>query len=306
MLTIHPEAHQQRAGALASLGFCRKILLLTAAFGFVIIPVGFALIHAELMAQTITSTSSTSMDFETATIKPSRPDATNSNINFNTGRFTTENISMEFLLKEAYGLNSGSSEQIVGVPGWVYTSKWDINAKEDVATAKALDGMPFDQRRGAIDHMLQTLLINRFGLRAHIDTRPQTVAALVVAKGGKKLKAFSGCSGAPSDPPCSPGEFQGLHNDGHGYIQGRAATLTMLANALAGQPEMAGRTVVDDTGLTEKFSFDLRWTPVNSEGDVDGSSLFAALQAQLGLKLETKKLPIKVLVVEHIEQPSAN
>lgn len=292
-----------------SLNLWRKVLLLVIAVGVTGLPMGMGLIEAEQgkPAEPSQLAGPAAMGFEVSTIKPSRADARNSNVNFTLGRFSTENISLEALLKEAYGLNSGSNEQIVGIPGWVRTSDWDINAKEEPATAAALDRLPFEQRIASVQPMLQALLGDRFKLRAHIEVQPRIVSAILIAKGGSKLQAFAGCSGVSSDPPCNPKEWQGLHNDGHGHIEGRGATLAMLANMLAAQTEIGGRMVVDDTGLAGKFNFDLQWTSSDANGaDNSGASLFTALQEQLGLKLDTKKLPIKVLIVDHVEKPTPN
>jgi len=247
------------------------------------------------------------LTFEVATIRPSPPDATDSNVNLGAGRFTTTNVPLEMLLKQAYGLNGGSSDQIAGIPGWVRTSRWDIDAREDAATADALEAMPFDKRMESFQPMLVALLVDRFKLRAHVEMQSRPVTALVIAKTGSRLLTSSGCSGARSDTPCRPDEWQGLHGNGHGHIEGRGTSLALLVNVLAMQPEIGGRTVVDATGLSGKFNFDLHWTPYGAAtSDDTGPSLFAALQEQLGLKLVARKLRIKVLVVDHVEQPTAN
>lgn len=247
---------------------------------------------------------SRALSFEVTTIKPSHSDSMNSNFNFGRDRITTENLSLLFLLKKAYGLNMGSNDQIVGAPAWVRDSTFDIDAKEDDTTAAALQKMSSDEREEAVNSMLRALLEDRFKLKAHIDFQTRTVAALVLAKGGPKLTPSEPCAEAATGQPCQT--WQGLHNDGHGHIEGRSATIAMLVNVLAVQPDIGGRMVVDKTGLNGQYSFDLSYVPGDASAADSGPSLFSALQEQLGLKLEAQRVPIKVLVLDQVEHPSEN
>ena len=242
--------------------------------------------------------------FELATIRPARPDDRNSNLNFNQGHVTVENITLFSLLKNAYGLNTGSDDQIVGAPGWVKTTAYDIRTTEDEATAKRIASMTPDDQERAIDGMLRNLIEERFDLKAHLEDQPRSVAALVQTKSGSKLTLFHDCS-VPSGASCQPSDWQGLHNS-NGHIEGKGATTTMLANVLAMQPDVGGRMVVDSTDLRGKFNFDLRYTPDGVQADNRGPSLFSALQEQLGLKLVSKRLPVKILVIEQVSPPSPN
>lgn len=246
------------------------------------------------------------LSFEVATIKPGRTDDANSNVNFGTDRVTTQNVRLIFLLKEAYGLNKGSDDQIVGAPEWVREMPFDINAKMDGPTAASLDKMSGEERERAIDAMLRALLQERFQLKIHTEDQPRSVLALVPVKGGLKLIPFPSCPDQAADHPCEPTGWQGLHNDGQGHVEGRGATAAMLTSALSTQRDIGGRMVIDGTGVTGKFSFDLHYTPDGSAAENAGPSLFSALQEQLGLKLETKKVPVKVLVIDQVEHPSAN
>lgn len=246
-----------------------------------------------------------SMQFELATVKPSRPDDSNSNFNSNPGRINAKNIPLLFLLKLAFNLSTGSDDQIVGVPVWVRTARFDIDTREDDATAKTIAQMPPDLQEQAIHGMVRNLLEDRFHLKSHMEIQVRTVAVLVAAKGGSKLKPFPDCDRAPTEPACQPSEWRGLHN-GNGDIEGRGASTTMLANVLATHSDIGGRLVIDDTGLTGRYSFSLHYTPDDAVGQTSGSSLFAALQEQLGLKLETRKIPVNVLVIDGIDHPSPN
>ncbi len=244
--------------------------------------------------------------FELAAIRPSRPANPNSNFNLNGGRVSTENIPLLYLLKLAFGLNIGSDDQVVGAPAWVRTTGFDITTKIDDATAKTLQAMSPEEQEGAIDAMVRKLLEDRFHLKAHTELQPRTVDALVLAKGGSRLQLSIVCDAASADHPCPPPDGPSLHNDGHGHVEGKGATTAMLANILATQPDIGGRMVVDNTGLAGKYNFDLHYTPDSAAGENSGPSLFSALGEQLGLKLETKRLPIKVLIIDQVNQPTPN
>ncbi len=113
---------------------------------------------------------------------------------------------------------------------------------------------------------------------------------LVLAKGGSKLQ-----------PTRANGKSVGI---GRNHFNGQGLTLTLIAEQLS---EIAGRIVVDKTGLTGRYDLKLQWTPDNApETDNSAPSLFTAIQEQLGLKLESSKEPVPVLVIDHIERPSEN
>lgn len=239
--------------------------------------------------------------FSAATIRPSQPNNPNSNFNISTDRITTENLDVASLIKFAYNFNRGSNDQIINAPAWVHTSAFDINAIEDESTIAALSKMTQQDRERAIQLMLQSFLADRFHLKLHHETRQLSVIALLVAPGGPKLKS-------PADAP----GWKGIHNDGQGHIEGRDIGLVGLADVLGVQPEIDGRMVVDQTGLTGLYDFTLNWSPQQlggndtSSADSAGPGLFAALPEQLGLKLKSIKAPIDVIVIDHIDLPTPN
>jgi uncharacterized protein (TIGR03435 family) len=191
---------------------------------------------------------------------------------------------------------------ILGLPSWTKSEHYDIEAKvddEDVPKWKALSP---SQRRLA----LQPLLVTRFNLQFHHETRERPTYSLVVAKHGPKLhKAQLGETYPNSvrgpDGPGSSGESTVTP----GKIVLKGSTLSGLAHLLSSQG--LRHPVVDKTGLTDIYDITLRWSP-DDIGSSDASlpSLFTALQEQLGLKLEYNKNPIDVIVIDHIEKPSAN
>jgi uncharacterized protein (TIGR03435 family) len=142
--------------------------------------------------------------------------------------------------------------------------------------------------------MLQQLLADRFALRLHRETKEITIYSLIVGKNGPKLK--EGGSAGPYLSRPSPGR-----------LAGQRASMSSLASALAGN---LGRPVIDNTGLKGGYDFSLEWTadaaPDAVPADTSGPSLFTALQDQLGLRLESKKAPIEVLIIDRAEKPSPN
>jgi len=174
--------------------------------------------------------------------------------------------------------------------------------------------------------MLQVLLGNRFHLTLHRETRQLPVYELTIGKGGAKLQSSKEGSCTPysvdSPPPASlPGgprpSFCGFHTTPGDSLDGKGITMATLAATLSRTyVSPLGRNVIDHTGLTGAYDVNLKWaidslsapagpntTPLS---DVTGPSIFTALQEQLGLKLESAKGPVEVLVIDHIERPSAN
>jgi uncharacterized protein (TIGR03435 family) len=138
-------------------------------------------------------------------------------------------------------------------------------------------------------------------LKAHFESREMPEYELVVAKGGPKMKENSDTTHSG----------YGLNQTG---IKGSAIPLPMLTSALMALPDIGGRVVIDKTGLTGRYDVSLKCTPMSSASpggaenatDPDSPSLFTAIEEQLGLKLVPIKGPVKILVIDHIEQPSPN
>ena len=136
--------------------------------------------------------------FAVATIKPSNPDARNSNLNGRPNGITTENLPVDDLIKFAYNLNTGTDDQIIGEPKWLRSAKFDIVAKYDDATAAAISKMNQDDREHTATLMVQALLADRFHLKIHHETRPLPVLALTIANSGPKLSKPADTRGASS------------------------------------------------------------------------------------------------------------
>lgn len=225
---------------------------------------------------------------------------------------TIRNASLLMILRGAYGMFTALDEKFIGVPDWAKTTKYDIEAKVDPADLDRLHSLKRSER----DAMLQGLLADRFQLRVHSELREQAIYLLTVAKSGSKLN------------PARPGETyeHGLKDPYNGAtgpgvvvrsprsIEAQAITLSNLVVMLT---QIVGRTVEDRTGLAGTYDLSLNWTPdalpptstgsdtVTSAND-SGPSIFTAVQEQLGLKLESTKGSVPVLVIDHVERPAEN
>ena len=261
----------------------------------------FSAVSVPMFAQT---GQNASPSFEVSTVKPARPDATSSNLNLGESGIQSTNSPLLFLLQFAYGLNGGSKDQLVGMPAWVSSVPFDINAKVDEATAIKISSMKTDERVAATRQMVQALLADRFHLVVHHEIRVLPVLSLVIAAGGPRLQSAS-------DSPTPPNEWTGLHNPGPGRTEGRDVPVATLVNALSSMPEVGGQLVLDQTGLPARYNFTLTWAsenrrPSDNRTDESGPSLFTALKEQLGLQLQRRKAPVDCIVIDHIEQPSPN
>jgi uncharacterized protein (TIGR03435 family) len=241
--------------------------------------------------------------FEVASVKPSPPDARGSTYNFtNGGGLTVQNGTLRGIIEMAYDVRDF---QISGGPAWLDTARFDIFAKSaagdpQMQTATRQERIAESRRR------LQTLLAERFQLKVHPETKQLPVFALVVGKNGSKLKNLA-------DVAADAG---GGISSGCGRMTG---TRTQMANLALVLSRQLGRPVLDRTGLTGRYDFQMEWTPDNGPcaapadgaspgagSSTDGPSIFTALQEQLGLKLDSTKAPVEIVVVDHAEKAEGN
>lgn len=216
--------------------------------------------------------------FEVASIKPTQATEGHVHINRDPGMLQMENVTLQDCVREAYGV---TDYQISGEK-WLAPDRYDIVAKMPAGAAES--------QRPA---MLQTLLAERFKLAVHHGTKEMPVYLLTVAKSGPKIQAVE-----------SHDDNIGSHA---GYMNAEAITMTRLATFLSSARAQLERPVIDHTGLTGNFTFRLEWSPNDKRAaDTLGPSLVIALQEQLGLKLETGKAPVEILVVDRAEKPSEN
>jgi uncharacterized protein (TIGR03435 family) len=225
------------------------------------------------------------------------------------GSLQARGITLKQLIQLAYDLGYfGVDQRLVGGPKWMGTARFDLDAKCDDDLAHTFQKAPIEQLMGIEQTMLRELLADRFKLRLHHETRQLPVLLLVPARGGPRLTVSAVAdSYDPFGPDGPPGNWHA-----------KGVSMEELASNLSALPESEGRIVVDRTGLKGKYDFKLKWTPepapdapaVTADNglrqDATAPSLQKALEEQLGLKFESSKEPVDVLVIDAAEMPSAN
>jgi uncharacterized protein (TIGR03435 family) len=279
-----------------------------------LMPVVFAMVLVtQVQAQTEAAISAANpTEFDVATIKPSDPNLVADRVGLDRDEFMATGQTAKWLIKFAYNRSFGSDQQIAEGPSWIASAKFDVVAKENDETIAKMRGLTVEQQMAMIRPMVQALLADRFQLKVHHETKELPVYALVVTKGGIKMKPSEDSAIFSPNPEEARGHSFAMR--GRGQLQGGGATTEELSNMLSIQHEVTGRMVVNKTGLTGKYDFMLRWTPDTGSTMANGStspdssepSLFTAIQEQLGLKLETQKSPVDVIVIDAIEKPSPN
>ena len=241
--------------------------------------------------------------FEVTTVKLNKSSNSGSGSTFNKGHFTATNVLLKNLMQyQAYGV---PEPRILGGPAWINSQRFDIEAKTDSSLAEQLRTLDRDQRKLQTQRMFQQLLADRFKLAVHWETRDLPVYALVVAKNGPSLDASKESEGDSST------------STGTGLFTAKGVTLAEVARALTQElSHELGRVVIDKTGVEGRYDVALKWTPDNGEagmnsgteaaGPDSGPSIFTAIEEQLGLKLESSKGSVQVLVIDHVEMPSEN
>ena len=214
------------------------------------------------------------------------------------GGFTADGATLDMVIRSAYELQPA---QLVSAPAWVNDERYDINARAPGATSA--------QRR----LMTRALLFDRFGMRAHAETREMPVYVLMPVKPGvlgPGLKPTGECG--PAKPPVdAPGQPLpcGILQSGAGQLSATGTTMQTLASAAMNMAEYTGvdRIVLDRSGLTGNYAFELHFAQVGRSANADApqrADFFTALREELGLKLEPQRVPIEVLVIDRIERPT--
>jgi bla regulator protein blaR1 len=210
------------------------------------------------------------------------------------GQLMAMGVTLKFLIIQAYQVRAF---QISGGPGWVGTERWDIQAKPE-----GIQGRLSSAQETV---MVRALLEDRFQLKVHRETKEMPIYAMVVAKDGPKLTAADPSVHGGRTPP--------------GAWDLKNVNTADLAKHLS---EQLWRTVIDRTGLSGNYDIRLEWTPERGEGGPEafglppapegagspstGPSIFTAIQEQLGLKLESTKGPVEIVVIDRAEKASAN
>jgi uncharacterized protein (TIGR03435 family) len=230
--------------------------------------------------------SATPKAFEVASIKPSNAEPGSSGWHSDRGGLLRmNNQTLRSLIVIAYSLYDA---QVSGGPKWLATDRFDINAKAEGPTGDS---------EQPLREMLQSLLADRFKLSFRREKKDMAGYALAVAKGGLKIQ---------------PVEADGSRSSGgRGKITAQGASMPKLAELLSRRLSIP---VEDATGVAGVFNLTLEWAPeeqglkatATSTDAPAGPSIFTALQEQLGLKLESRKIPMDVLVIDRAEKPTEN
>jgi uncharacterized protein (TIGR03435 family) len=222
--------------------------------------------------------------FDVASIRPNHSGSTDSNVDSTRGgRLTITNESLRDLIRFAFGVKD---YQISGSPGWIDSERYDIAAKTDTPANPDFEGEKA---------LIRGLLAERFALKTHVETRESTVYSLTIGRNGSKLVRHDNGTGTKARTTC-------------GHITGGRVTTEVLATMLS---RLLGHDVLDQTNLSGKYDFELDWTPDadpcrEKVGSPDAPSIFTAIQQQLGLKLDSGKGPVQILIIDHVEPPSGN
>jgi uncharacterized protein (TIGR03435 family) len=294
----------------------RRIKLLAAAFALLTLA-GFAQTAQPKPELLLFHPSGPPLSYEVATVKPVATNTADRVVKLPPGVMarTFSPLSIRSYIMNAYGAIYAA--QVVGGPDWINKDAYDIKGKVPDDLEAAFQKMTFASRDDQTRAMQQSLLADRFHLKAHFETRVLPVYELVPAKGGLKITAVPAPpERKPGDPPIQirTGEplpqgssMTTVNSNGH-VLNGRAIQMSLLARILYG--EIGDRPIVDHSGFTGCFDIkDLTWAPMSAADAAstpDAPSLSEALQEKLGLKLVRAKDPIEVLVIDSIDRPSPN
>jgi uncharacterized protein (TIGR03435 family) len=258
--------------------------------------------------------------FEVASIKPNKSDENRVAILGQPGgRFVATNISLTRLMDAAYSVREF---QILGGPNWIRTDRWNIEAKAPEGSIPPPSAQPDPATINPMTLMLQSLIEDRFQLKMHRDTRELPVYELVIASGGPKIKISEDQGPVrPPEPGVSPQRGgpmpRGSARLGRGDFEANGVPFGTLITALS---QALDRVVIDKTSFKGRYDIKLQWTPEIEQGpglpggpessaprvDAQGPSIFTALQEQLGLRLESSKGPVEVIVIDSVQKPSEN
>jgi uncharacterized protein (TIGR03435 family) len=242
--------------------------------------------------------------YDIVSIRPNNSGDGSTSMGPSANGYTAKNITVAWLIEYAYNIKMESL--VSGLPSWATSDRLNLEARMDQDSAAAINKLSKEEKASEQRRMLQAMLADRFHLQVQHTQKEVPVYALVVAKGGTRLKPAD-----PNDPYGNGIKLpQGFPKSGvyqmtaDGKFVAQGIPISMLANQLATSVD---RLVVDKTGLTGNYDFTMQWDqdPDPSKPDA-GPSLFTALQEQLGLKLESTKDNVDALIVTHVEKASDN
>jgi len=243
-------------------------------------------VAAILAAAPVTSQEKKPLAFEVASIKPSQGNQPVGGIRAMPGgrRYVATNATLRLMIQLMYKV---TNNQIVGGPSWINTEPWDVNAEAERP-------MTLDQ----LHEMYKTMLADRFGLKFHHETREMAALVFTVDKSGVKMKRND--SPEPFDFPIKP--------DGEGKMVGTHVNMEYFCWFVA---QRLNLPVADQTGLDGFYDFTLQLPPpdpdrVRENGGPDVGDLFAAIREQLGVRVESRKAPVPVMVIDEVKRAGEN
>lgn len=219
--------------------------------------------------------------FDVVSLRPNTIGAGRSIERTNPGHVMGENITAGSMIRHAFGVRAS---QVEGAPGWIDTERYDLQAT--TGTTKDLSDIE-------LRPYWESMLASRFQMRYHRETKEMQIYYLTVAKGGPKLTENT--AGGDTNTHVTNGAQ-------HASVTSTHIALPDFAAFLGGRLD---RTVIDKTGLTGNYDVKLEWSPDLST-DTNSASIFTALQDQLGLRLESGKGPVEIIVIDTIEKPTEN
>jgi uncharacterized protein (TIGR03435 family) len=240
--------------------------------------------------------------FEVASIKPNNSGSGSSrtSADSNSGRLIATNVTLRSFILSCYHL---FDFQLVGGPDWMDSARFDFDARAQVASpptsANRTDEMPL---------MIQSLLEDRFQLKTHRETRELPVFMLVVVKDGSKLQPT--IEGRPGPGGLRAGSSRSSGTAAGTEMSGSGISISGLIDMFSTR---VGRPIIDKTNLAGTYDFTVKFAPyvaspttLDSATEPIGPSIFTAIQEQLGLRLESAKGPVEVLVIDSVSKPSEN
>ena len=250
-----------------------------------------------------------SLRFEVVSIRPHNEVDHMTSVGMSEDSYVAKGVSLWSLVKSAYGAEDWWEMDVPGMPASLREARFDIQAKMDPDTAARLKVLKGEDRWKQQNLLIRAMLEERCHLRAHNVMKDAAIYSLVIAKGGLKMKESAP---PPPDPDAPKGQVRprGMMRTGMGTMTAQEIGLDQLASNLSGQVH---QKVINDTGLTGKYDFTMKWNGHEQfgGGDTGGEtdslpSLYTALEEQLGLELKPTHGQVKSVVVDHIEPPSEN
>ena len=281
-------------GVLRKVSFSRKMLSVVAGLAAVVAPCLYGQAQVRVGNQSGNEPSKLP-EFEVATIKPADPKVgiANALLTRPGGRITAMGCTLQYLVMEAFDVKDF---QISGGPSWIHSTGYDIEAKapEISSSSKSNPVNPKNPPNEEERRMLQSLLMDRFQLKSHRESKEGPVYILMKGNNALKLKS-------PQDEDAFPwvgGESGPLSGSG---FRGTNISMAQLSARLSG---FLHRPVLDQTGI--QGSYDFEYQTGNNDPDADFLSLVITSINEIGLKLKSAKGPVEAIVIDHVEIPSAN